>query len=229
MKIPEINFPIYGIIVILSLIIGNIYIFLTLPKEEKNKNTWLYVLLNMTCAITFAKIETALTTKIDLDFLHMGLSSIGAAFGVILSAYIFEKIENHNGTIIKQTILSLPLIYGVSKIACFLKGCCYGIPYDKFGYIIYHTEKVFPIQLVETILFLILFFLLNKYKNRKHIIYITLVSCSFLKFILDFLRVDHLTKVITTNQISCIIVIIITFILWKRGQNDNRRAKKNTN
>ena len=76
MKIPEINFPIYGIIVILSLVIGNIYILLTIPKEEKNKNTWLSVLLNMTCAISFAKIETALTTKIDLDFLHMGLSSI---------------------------------------------------------------------------------------------------------------------------------------------------------
>lgn len=233
MKIEKIHFPIYGVLVIASILIGMLYVYFNISKE-KRKNVYLYFILYISFALVFGKIYTMLTTKEPIDFIHAGISSIGGVCGTILASYIFEKIESHQNKIIKYTILSLPLVYGLSKIGCFLVGCCYGIPYSGPGYVIYPygiNSKLFPIQLVEVILFLILFVVLNYLKNHKNIVPITLISSSILKLLLDFLRYDHLTKIITVNQIFCIIIIIITMIyIWKRGRkNDNRRIKTNIN
>ena len=81
--------------------------------------------------------------------------------------------------------------------------------------------KLFPIQIVETITFLIIFFILHKLRNNKYIIYITIIICALSKFLLDFLRYEHIKKVISTNQIFSLILISITIILliYKKVSN----------
>ena len=123
---------------------------------------------------------------------------------VVIAAIVFEKILPINGKIIKYTILSLPLVYGLSKIACFIVGCCGGIPYEGLLKVKYaHALNIwqFPIQFVETIVFLLIFVFGQYLKNNKNINYIVLFLVSIFKFLLDFFRYDHINILITKNQI----------------------------
>ena len=214
----KINFPIYGIIIIISVVIGMLYVLISLRKDNyKDKNILLYFLMYIAFSIVLGKMFTIITNPNINNFLTAGLSSYGGLVGVILAAIIFEKILPTNNKIIKYSIISLPLVYGLTKIACFIVGCCYGIPYSGILSVTYThglNEPLFPIQITETIVFLIIFIICHKLHNNKNIIYIVIILVSITKFLLDFLRYEHLQKIITVNQIFSIILLIGTIIIW---------------
>lgn len=214
----KINFPIYGIIILLSVVIGMVYVYISLRKDNyKDKNILLYFLMYITFSIVLGKMFTIVTDPNVNNFLTAGLSSYGGLIGVIVAAIIFEKILPTNNKIIKYSIISLPLIYGLTKIACFIVGCCYGIPYNGIFSITYTNglnKPLFPIQITETIVFLIIFIICHRLRNNKNIIYITIILVSVFKFSLDFLRYEHITKLITVNQIFSIILLIGTIVIW---------------
>ena len=222
----KINFPIYGIIILLSVVIGMLYVYVSLRKDNyKDKNILLYFLMYITFSIVLGKMFTIVTDSNVNNFLTAGLSSHGGLIGVIAAAIIFEKILPTNNKIIKYSIISLPLIYGLTKIACFIVGCCYGIPYNGIFSITYThglNKPLFPIQITETIVFLIIFIICHKLRNNKNIIYITIILVSIFKFILDFLRYDHITKLITVNQIFSVILLIGTIIVFIYTKNKRR-------
>lgn len=222
----KINFPIYGIIILLSVVIGMLYVYVSLRKDNyKDKNILLYFLMYITFSIVLGKMFTIVTDSNVNNFLTAGLSSYGGLIGVIAAAIIFEKILPTNNKIIKYSIISLPLIYGLTKIACFIVGCCYGIPYNGIFSITYThglNKPLFPIQITETIVFLIIFIICHKLRNNKNIIYITIILVSIFKFILDFLRYDHITKLITVNQIFSVILLIGTIIVFIYTKNKRR-------
>lgn len=217
MIISKQTFPFYGIILLISIIISLLYIYRMLKKENiKDKNIYLYILLYGIFAIVFGKIYTIVTSNFKYNIIDAGLSSYGGLVGVILASIIFEAIVPTNKKIIKYTIISLPLTYGIGKIACFVAGCCYGIPYNGIFNVIYKDDLnigLFPIQLLETITFIIIFIVCNKLKNNKNIIYITIFISTIAKFLLDFLRYEHINKIITTNQIFSIVILIVLLIL----------------
>lgn len=217
MVIPKINFPIYGIIILLSGLIGLIYILYNLKKEGyRNKKILLYFCLYSMFALVFGKMYTILIFGRG-NIITATLSSYGGLFGVVLAAIIFEKIIPTNKTTIKYTILSLPLVYGLSKIACSLVGCCSGIPYKGIFKVKYLNELniwQFPVQILEVIVFIILFIILHILKNKKYINYITILLVVTFKFLLDFLRYDHIDTLITKNQIFSIVLFVITTILF---------------
>lgn len=212
MNIPKINFPIYMIIILLSIFIGMIYVFNSLKKISKVDNLYLYFILNMMLTL-FMGIMVSIILSGSFDFSSIGLSSYGGVVGVILSSLIFEKIIPYDGNLIKFSIISLPLIYGLSKIACFISGCCYGIPYDGLLFVRYNELNVFPVQFLEMIVFIIIFIICNRFKNNKNIIWYTIFTSAFFKFLLDFLRYDHISKLITVNQIISIILMILSIIV----------------
>lgn len=218
MDIPKISFPIYGIIIVISIVIGFLYIYFSLKKEKvNNKNIFLYFLMLISFSVIFGKLFTVITNPEESNLLTAGISSYGGLVGLILSSYIFEKIVPMNNKLLCLSVISLPLIYGIGKIACFIAGCCYGIPYNGIFAVVYTDDlniPLFPVQLLETVLFIIIFIVCNRFKDNKNIIYITLMLCIIFKFLLDFLRYDHLTKFITVNQIFSIIlfVMLIVFI-----------------
>ena len=101
MIIPVINFPIYGIIVVLSIIIGMIYVYCSLKKEGYKKNILLYFLMYISFSFVLGKIFTIVTSSENISFIDAGLSSYGGVIGVILAAFIFEKILPTNKNVIK--------------------------------------------------------------------------------------------------------------------------------
>lgn len=216
MIISKQTFPFYGIILLISIIISLFYIYRMLKKENiKDKNIYLYILLYGLFAIVFGKFYTMITSN-EYNILKAGLSSYGGLIGVILASIIFEFIVPTNKKIIKYTIISLPLTYGIGKIACFIAGCCYGIPYNGIFNVVYKDGlniPLFPIQITETIVFIMIFIICNKLRNNKNIIYITILISTISKFLLDFLRYEHINKLITANQIFSIIVIIVIIVL----------------
>jgi len=218
MKIYRSSIPLYGIIVALSVFIGVFYIYYHLKKEKiSDKNILLYFVMYIFFAFVMGKMFTVVASNGEVNILNAGLSSYGGLIGVVIGSIIFEKILPCKNKIIKYTILSLPLVYGISKIACFITGCCYGIPYNGFGNVIYPDGlniPLFPVQIVETIFFLIMFIVCNKFKNNKNIIYITLLLVSITKFSLDFLRYEHLTESISFNQKFSILLFLLTIIVF---------------
>lgn len=212
MNIPKINFPIYMIIILLSIFIGMIYVFNSLKKISKVDNLYLYFILDMMLTL-FMGIMVSIILSGSFDFSSIGLSSYGGVAGVILSSLIFEKIMPYDGNLIKFSIISLPLIYGLSKIACFISGCCYGIPYDGLLFVRYNKLNVFPVQFLETVVFIIIFIICNRFKDNKNIIWYTIFTSAFFKFLLDYLRYDHINKLITVNQVISIVLMILSVIV----------------
>ena len=223
MEIGEMKIHPYGFIIVLSVLIGMLYIYQNLKKEKIQKSSiGLYFILYIAFAFIGGKLFTYLTNPKDTTILTAGLSAYGGLIGTIASSIIFEKIQPSKGMIIKYTVLALPLIYSLSKIACFLSGCCYGIPYNGPFSITYTNGlniSLFPIQLVETICFGFLFLLIHKMKKKPNIEYFTIIGVSILKFSLDFLRYDHIHILITVNQIFSIILLIVTIIYMVYKKN----------
>ena len=226
--IHKFNFPIYGLLIILSIISGIIFIYLNLRnKKIESEKIILSFTLMIVLVILGGKIYTKLIGE-GKSLLTAGLSSYGGAIGLILSVLIYIKIyPDHKKAFIESYILSLPLIYSISKLGCFLVGCCHGIKYKgifNVTYIDISKISYFPIQLLETIIFMIIFITcIYIYKKRnKYIVEIVFILCGVSKFILDYLRYSHINQPISINQIFSIIFIIIgisLLILKKRKKH----------
>lgn len=205
--------PVYGIMILLSLVIGLLYILISLKKEGiRNKNVYLFILLYLIFTMMFG-LKISISQNAENHYIIKGgLYSYGGAIGVILAAVIFEKILPTNNKIVKYAIISLPLTYAISKLGCFHAGCCYGIPYDgplSVTYIDKMQFSVFPVQMLETIVFFMIFVICNYLKKSKNAIYITIILSALAKFLLDYLRYEHIGKTFTINQGYSIILIVV--------------------
>lgn len=223
MSIKMVRLPLYGFIVVLAVLIGALFIYINLKDEiKKNKQILLFYIMYIAFSFIFGKIYTSLIYN-ETSFITAGLSAYGGLFGVIVAALIFEKIIPLDGKIIKYSVLSLPLVYSITKIACFIGGCCSGIEYTGFFNVIYPFEmniKQFPIQLVETIVFFVIFLVgckLEKNKN-KNVNHITLILVAIFKFLLDYFRYEHIDTIISRNQIFSIVLLftLIGLMLLKK-------------
>lgn len=220
--------PLYGILVVSGILSGLYIIYRNIKtlnyKKEENYGLILYILLG---TLFGAKYFTLLTNfnkyKNNIDFNKIGLSSYGAAIGIIILLIIFAKQYKKNfKDLINNILPAIPLMYGISKIGCFLAGCCYGIKYNgplsityKYSLSAPKNISLLPIQIIETITFILIYlYISKKKKENKNIIGITLLLCGLSKFLLDYLRMNHIDKILTVNQIVSIPFIIIGLILY---------------
>lgn len=85
------------------------------------------------------------------------------------------------------------LLLAFSKIGCAVYGCCYGIE-CSFGIATqFEDHTVFPVQLLESILYFLLFcvmyFFMTKKKHRKGTAYpLSLILYGVMRFFVEFLR-----------------------------------------
>ena len=199
-------------------------------KKEENYGLILYILLG---TLFGAKYFTLLTNfnkfKDNIDFKKIGLSSYGAIIGILILLIIFAKQYKKNfKDLINNILPAIPLMYGISKIGCFLAGCCYGIKYNgplsityKYSLSAPKNISLLPIQIIETITFILIYlYISKKKKENKNIIGITLLLCGLSKFLLDYLRMNHIDKILTVNQIVSIPFIIIGLILYFKEKSE---------
>ncbi len=221
------KFPIYAFTILIALISNIIVVLFTSKKSKFTKKEILCMLIYENIGIVIgAKIFTfLLNPEKGFNFNKLGLSSYGALFGSILFLLLFSfQFKKSIKKIITIFAPSFPLMYSIGKVGCFIVGCCYGIKYNGFGKVVYHYSKIapngvtlFPIQLVESVLFLLIFiYMLNCYVKKKRnekTILNAVIMCSSAKFIFDFFRMSHVYVLISINQIISVCFIIISLFL----------------
>ncbi len=218
--------PFYSIMILLSLVANIIVVSYISKKYVFTKKEIICLLLYENVGIIGgAKILTFLHNYKQLngqfDFLSLGLSSYGAVIGALVFIALFSWQFNKS---LKELLYifmpSIPLMYGIGKIGCFIAGCCYGIEYSGIGSIIYNYSKsapehthLFPVQIVESIFFVAIFtYMMIKHKKNQFdllTIGISFILCGVIKFALEFLRASHIGQILSSTQIISIVFTII--------------------
>ncbi len=149
---------------------------------------------------------------------------IGGLLGLIAYVKIF-KMEFFPFADVCAAVL--PLGHAIGRLGCYTAGCCYGIPYDGVGAVVYtetlgHTPlgtPLLPIQLIEAICLLLLWVVLMVLYHRIRALGlltgIYVISYGILRFILEFFRGDlergHL--LLSTSQWISILIVICGIVL----------------
>jgi phosphatidylglycerol:prolipoprotein diacylglycerol transferase len=162
----------------------------------------------------------------EFNYVFGGSVFYGGLIGGMISVYIFlnkekNKLKNHLDIITP----GIPLFHFFGRIGCFLSGCCFGKA-SNFGYTYTHSIieesngiKRFPVQLLEALINLTIFFILSqentyrKYKGKLLLLY--LLMYSFSRFLIEFLRGDVYRGIwfhLSTSQWISIIIFVFTSI-----------------
>ncbi|MBR3825339.1 MAG: prolipoprotein diacylglyceryl transferase [Lachnospiraceae bacterium] len=209
----------YSITFVGAFIVSIAVVFLLLKKRGVPTNYIGYsVLLNVVLILYGGKMFTVVTRGFQISIFTAGFSSLGGAIGLLVGIFVFGKIYPEGSTSLWEAYVTvLPLLYGISKIGCYLVGCCHGISYEGPLAVVYDSDYMqggpyFPVQLAESIGFLGIFvvgLLIYLRSNRRNLVPVIMILCATTKFSLDFLREEHLGKIVSANQLVCIV-----FFFW---------------
>jgi phosphatidylglycerol:prolipoprotein diacylglycerol transferase len=167
------------------------------------------------------KIDTAGKFFNVLQHTFGGSVFYGGLIGGIIAGYVLIRKDNKKTMFIDIVAINIPLFHFFGRIGCFLGGCCYGIP-SKIG-LTYTNNPIteangitrFPVQLLEALFNLLLFFLLNyfynngKFKNKLICLYLVMYAAG--RFFIEFLRGDAYRGIwlfISTSQIISVLIIL---------------------
>lgn len=148
---------------------------------------------------------------------------------VVILAGRLHRIQTRG--YITNFIFLVPLIQGFGRVGCFLAGCCYGIPYDGIGAVVFPENsyalpgvKLFPVQLVETVILLIISAVLAFWRYRKnsvHVLELYFILYGIARFVLEFFRYDTIrgqfVGLSTSQWISILLIVIACVILLKNN------------
>ncbi|MDP3889206.1 MAG: prolipoprotein diacylglyceryl transferase [bacterium] len=149
--------------------------------------------------------DVTLSLKNFISFWEGGFSILGTILALVLILPIFLK---KRGVPILPVLdlfsIYVPLLQSISRVGCFLAGCCYGIPSNLSWAITYTNSNtvaplfiaMHPTQLYSVIIlliiFLTMFLLLQKiFKKPGQLTCIYLALASAERFIVDFWRADR--------------------------------------
>lgn len=209
----------YAVTFLLSFVVSFAVVFVLLRKRGVPANYIGYsMFLNVILILYSAKVFSVITSGFKVTIWEAGISGLGGAIGLLLGIYILGFMYKEGRTVLWESYITvLPLLYAISKFGCYLVGCCHGIPYSGPLAVTYDGEYVqggpyFPVQLVESLAFTCIFlvgFLLYMRGKREHLIPMVMMLCAITKFSMEYLREEHLGKIISANQLVCIL-----FFAW---------------
>ncbi len=145
--------------------------------------------------ITFSSVMSCIASGFG------GSVFYGGFLGSLATVAIYGKYKGKKTLCLDLLAVSTPLFHFFGRIGCFLGGCCYGIE-SQFGFIAHNNPYVteingvsrFPVQLLEAVLNLLLFFLIfclfKKGNQKGRLIPIYIIIYSVMRFCLEFLRGD---------------------------------------
>lgn len=224
----------YIIMVLAAVLTGYVLAVVLLLKQKVSFEYIMYsIMLNTFFMLAGGMIYTIVAKPsllFELSFPYIpGMSSTGAGIGMIAGTMLISLlIPFAKEDFLDSYALATPLIYALAKIGCFFAGCCEGFAYEGFLAVDYtlKSEKdgiCFPVQLAETVVFFLIFvigFVLYCTKKRKYLTVTLLILSLSAKFLLEFLRNEHVGKFVTANQIACgiLLVVVGSFLLYKKNK-----------
>lgn len=219
MVIKEFSISPYGIAMSVAFIVSFMMVYrIVIKRRIPGKMIGYSMLLNVIMILYGAKMYTVITGGFQVSLWKAGLSSLGGVIGLLIGIFIFGCIykEGHQ-VFFEAYVMVIPCLYGVSKIGCFLVGCCHGITYDGAFAVYYENSAMqggpyFPVQLLESFVFIVIFLMGLWFaygKKLTHTVSYIMILCAVAKFAIDFLREEHVGKIFSINQIIC-----LGFFVW---------------
>ena len=229
--------------IILSLLVNIIVVIIVSKKNAYTSDEIISALIYENIGIIygakiFSYIQNYRYIK-EFNIFKIGLSSYGGLIGAVIFLLIYKfQFKKTSEEIFFTFMPSIPLMYAIGKIGCYISGCCYGIEYDGIGSVTYkysldapHNVPLFPIQIIETFIFTLIFiYIFNKILKNKfewNSLGKSIIFCGIAKFILDFLRASHNSKILSLNQCLSIIFIIIGVYLCIKNKRILSKTRSN--
>ena len=215
MYIPALDYTFYGPIVLGSIMVGIAAAGFLMHKAGAKKITIFYTAVLTLVMIIMVSLMTSMALTNDIR--KVSFNGAGGALGLILGAITSALIHrDHPIESISAWITVSPLIYGLSKTACHIAGCCNGIPYNGPLHVTYEIKNdasFFPVQLTETVVFILIFIagliLYLKMKNKIRAAAITCFVSAVAKDLIEFLRESHMEQTISGYQILVLSIALI--------------------
>lgn len=163
-----------------------------------------------------------------------GLSFHGGLIGATIAVLIYTRRKGIK-FLDAADLLSpaLALGYAITRIGCFLNGCCYGIPTNLPWAVRFHTDDLsgaltppsHPTQIYAMVINIMIFALLVGIEKRRrfsgHVFFSYLAMYSVYRFLIEFLRKGVTAQVafagLTEAQVVSILTLaVILPLLWTR-------------
>ena len=170
----------------------------------------------------------------DLSFLiPRGLVFYGGLLGGIVGVPVGAKIAKVRlRDLFEHFVPFIPLGHAVGRVGCHLAGCCYGMEYDGALAVYYKNSPAFdpsvghfPVQLLEAVInifiFFVLFYTAKRIRVKSGVLFLYLALYSVSRFALEFFRGDAYRGIfsnLSTSQWISILLFtasIIYFFLQK--------------
>ncbi len=234
------DFPMYGIVIFIGLVIGSIIAVQHFSKFNNVKKEDVFY------AILFAVIGVGIGAKLlylltNIPFIIESSQQIGfwntmtqmftggfvfygGLIGGILGVYIYSKVFKISFKSLCLTLFPVvPLVHSIGRIGCLCAGCCYGMEYNGFGAITFHNSllapngvPLFPMQIVESIcnfiIFLILLVTYKRFLGTYKTVGLYCVLYGITRFTLEFFRGDLIRGIYFSLSTSQWISIAIVTI-----------------
>lgn len=238
-RIPSEHVIDLSFIVLIASVIGSRFFYVIYHVDEFSDN-----LLNMINPFQGGTVGIA------------GLSMMGGIILALAAAVIFLIVKKINPWPLFDAMMPMfALGLGITRIGCFLNGCCYGLPaHDHFGLVFpmespagfhYPGIPIIPTQLYSSIAgFVILAIVLvsERYKRFDgHSFWLTVGLYSIWRFIIDFYRYYEDSMIFATigdqafskNQFLTALLFLFSItayiIMYLRNKKKNvRKDKGNT-
>lgn len=154
---------------------------------------------------SFLELIAIIRMKETAILFQGGLIYYGGFIGGVLGAFLGARVANAKLIDFINPILpSLPLGHAIGRIGCFSAGCCYGKPTASSLGAIFRNPvggapagvSLFPVQLFESglnlIIFAVLLLYLNHAREKKHALILYIVTYGVVRFTLEWFRGDAL-------------------------------------
>lgn len=166
-----------------------------------------------------------------------GLVFYGGFIVGALTAYIACRVQKLKFSDYAAVVVpSIPLAHALGRIGCFFAGCCYGKVMQS-AISVFYTDPiggapvgvpVFPVQLVEAALNIIIFVILLVYTRRRMKsatgFFLYLAMYAVVRFVLEYLRADEIRGIflgLSTSQwisITMLIIGVLGFVVLKHKE-----------
>lgn len=192
------HIPYYGFIALGAVLSAGVGYYLCRRKGLVKPDSVKYIVLALTVGIFSAFfmgwLQTFLISFTELPNYNNRMRIFG---GLLFSPLImYFPVKYSGGDFDKITDIFAPgtyLLLGCAKLGCASFGCCHGIEWEYGIASRFVPYKVFPVQLLESvmcfILFAVIFITVIKEKHPKGTVYpISLILYGVMRFFVEYLR-----------------------------------------
>jgi len=242
----------YGLMIFIGILIFS-YTILKDPQRKKLMSTDQFfdlMTLGIAAGIIGGRLLFLLTNRHEISSLYDciaiwdgGFSILGSVIGILVTLPCYLKAKGIKVLELLDLVsIYAPLLHAISRIGCFLAGCCYGCQTsvvwavrvsgvrDAYGLLVH------PTQLYSAALLLLIFFVMCAaraiVKKPGQLMMLYLILESVERFVVDFWRGDReflantgFWSIFSVHQYIaialCVVALIIMFKITVQAQQKN--------